>query len=66
MVFHIIILANVNSAMAAELESWAAKSNVLFKSKYHWIRCSSHIINLAVNSIILNKNRVIECYGTDY
>lgn len=52
-----IIVANVNAAMADELELWASKQKLIFSSKYHWVRCSCHIINLAVNrnSIIIYR-----------
>lgn len=66
MAFRLIVLANVYSTIAVELELWAEKSNALYKSKCHWIRCSSHIVNIAVSSAVSNKIRVIELDGTDY
>lgn len=44
-------IANVNSLTAVELEKWAKKNGCLFTSKYHWVRCSCHIINIAVKCI---------------
>lgn len=56
-VYSKIMLANVNSAVSVELEACASRNNVFYKSTFHWIRCSSHIIN---NAIYIKESLKIE------